>query len=327
MNNIEIMINRETKKVYLSKTIIGNEGENLQGNLIFVFDSFVAGQARLEFEIGGVKDTVYPRRVGETYQMPILSKLTKKGQIDMQLIITEGIEEDSTPIFKSNVFYLYCNHSLNIDTEEPEEYQSWMDIANTKLNQADNLNVDLQETEKDTTIVVTKKDGSSQCAKVNNFDDLKNIPTLNGVELKGTLSLSDLNLQPAGNYITKEELPHLTESDPTVPQYVKDITKEEIESWNNLLTSGEGTKDYEKLINLPMFNGKELKGNMTLDELGIQPKGNYADASSVVTKTSQLTNDSNFISSVEIKNIKILTQAEYDALSEKDANVLYMIIE
>lgn len=39
--------------------------------------------------------------------------------------------------------------------------------------------------------------------------------------------------------------------------------------------SGAGTKDYEKLENLPSINNVELKGNKTLEELNIQPKGNY----------------------------------------------------
>ena len=39
--------------------------------------------------------------------------------------------------------------------------------------------------------------------------------------------------------------------------------------------SSEGTSDYERLENLPSINHIELKGNKTLEELGIQPKGNY----------------------------------------------------
>lgn len=146
MNNIEIKINKNTKMVDLSKTIIGNEGESKQGNLIFTFDEFVDGQARLEFEIDGVLDIVYPQKVGESYQLPILSKLTKKGQINMQLVITSGTSEDEVAIFKSNVFYIYCNYSINAESEQPEEYPSWIEIANTKLNQFENV-IQIIETE------------------------------------------------------------------------------------------------------------------------------------------------------------------------------------
>jgi len=36
------------------------------------------------------------------------------------------------------------------------------------------------------------------------------------------------------------------------------------------------TGDYEKLINKPMINSKELSGSMSLEDLGIQPAGDYA---------------------------------------------------
>ena len=60
--------------------------------------------------------------------------------------------------------------------------------------------------------------------------------------------------------------------------------------------SGEaGTTNYNDLINKPQINGVELSGNKTLDNLGIQAKGDYALKSSIPTKTSQLTNDSGFL--------------------------------
>lgn len=39
--------------------------------------------------------------------------------------------------------------------------------------------------------------------------------------------------------------------------------------------SGEISLDYGALTNKPQIAGKELSGNKTLEELGIQPKGNY----------------------------------------------------
>lgn len=38
----------------------------------------------------------------------------------------------------------------------------------------------------------------------------------------------------------------------------------------------DGTNDYEELKNRPTINGIEVIGQLTLDELGIQPIGNYA---------------------------------------------------
>lgn len=60
----------------------------------------------------------------------------------------------------------------------------------------------------------------------------------------------------------------IEETDPTVPQHVKDITEEDIEKWNNK-SSGDGTSNYEDLENQPSINGITLIGNKTTEELGI----------------------------------------------------------
>ena len=39
----------------------------------------------------------------------------------------------------------------------------------------------------------------------------------------------------------------------------------------------EGVKNYNLLENKPKINDVVLQGGKTLDELGVQPKGNYAD--------------------------------------------------
>lgn len=151
MKNIEIKINRETRMVDLSKTIIGNDGENIQGNLIFSFvDTFVNGQGRLEYEIDGEKRYTLLEKAEETYVIPIKSVMTKQGQIDMQLVITEGLNDTEIPIFKSNIFYVTCKKSINAEIEEPDEYLQWIEIANTKLNKVDKV-LDIIKTDGDGT--------------------------------------------------------------------------------------------------------------------------------------------------------------------------------
>lgn len=68
-----------------------------------------------------------------------------------------------------------------------------------------------------------------------------------------------------------------------------------------------GTTDYNALSNKPQVGGIELSGNKTLEELGIQPQGDYAtseqlaskaDATAIPTKVSQLANDSNYLTAV-----------------------------
>ena len=57
----------------------------------------------------------------------------------------------------------------------------------------------------------------------------------------------------------------------------------------------------------------------------LQNDANQATQSEIATTTSELTNDSGFINSSEVSNIKVLTQAEYDAINPKDEKTLYMI--
>ena len=76
------------------------------------------------------------------------------------------------------------------------------------------------------------------------------------------------------------------ETDPTVPQHVKNITEQDIEKWNNGTGGTGGTSDYNDLKNKPKINEIELEGNKTLDELGIQPKGDYASKKELANKAS-----------------------------------------
>jgi hypothetical protein len=123
---------------------VGNIGENLQSMLVFSFiDEFVNGQARLEYTINGESQYVFMQKVGETYRTPVTSQLTQNGSVDLQLVITEGTDENEIPKFKSNVFYLPFGKSINAEVEQPEEAEEWIDIANTKLNQVDNVDIDI----------------------------------------------------------------------------------------------------------------------------------------------------------------------------------------
>lgn len=95
-----------------------------------------------------------------------------------------------------------------------------------------------------------------------NYNDLENKPKINNVELNGNKSLSDLGIQPAGNYALESEIPTKTsdltndsgfitgyiETDPTVPSHVKNITQANITSWNN---KSDFSGNYNDLSNKP----------------------------------------------------------------------------
>ena len=138
MKNLEIKISKSTRMVDLERYSIGNDSENLQEKLIFIFkDEFVNGQARLEYEINGVKNYIILDKENETYTMPIKSVLLTEGEINMQLVIDEAETSDGIPVFKSNIFTLHCRESINADEEAPEGYEVWLTKADAKLNEVD----------------------------------------------------------------------------------------------------------------------------------------------------------------------------------------------
>ena len=75
-----------------------------------------------------------------------------------------------------------------------------------------------------------------------------------------------------------------------------DETEIQVEQ-ENIIINTSGTSDYNELINKPQINNIELIGNKMLDELGIQEKGDYALTSDIPTSTSELINNSGYITS------------------------------
>lgn len=179
MSDLIIEINKKTRKVILNNIYIGNDHENLQENLVFQFDEFVDGQARLEYEINEIKNYIILQKENETYTIPVQNVITiyqeqTKGKINFQLVVTEGTEEENIPVFKSNIFFLICRPSINAVTEAPEGYELWIEQANAKLNamdealtEVDNLDIDANKVNNITTITITKKDGTQETTNIN----------------------------------------------------------------------------------------------------------------------------------------------------------------
>ncbi len=59
-----------------------------------------------------------------------------------------------------------------------------------------------------------------------------------------------------------------------------------------------GLSDYNAMLNKPKINNVILSDEKTLDDLGIQEKGEYANATDVPTKVSQLENDKGFLTKI-----------------------------
>ena len=143
--------------VDLPKQFIAIDGENLQSKLVFSFsDEFVNGQARLEYEMETGKNYVILDKEENKYSTFLTNVITKEGLINMQLVITEGTDSESVPVFKSNKFYLHCNSAINAVEEAPEGVDLWIEKADAKLNEVDNVDISIQ----DNVVTVFRRDGS-----------------------------------------------------------------------------------------------------------------------------------------------------------------------
>lgn len=174
MDKIYIKVDKKTGMVYLDNTVIGRDNENLQQELIFSFENgFVSGSPRLEYKIGNNKYHIPMEKIDETYVVPIKNILTVEGKIEMQLVITQVAQDEEIPVFKSNVFYVYCNKSINAQEEAPDDYEYWLDVLEEKiveideaLTEVNNLNIDVNKIDTTTTVEITKKDGTTKTVNI-----------------------------------------------------------------------------------------------------------------------------------------------------------------
>ena len=167
MKDVIIKIDQNSM-VYKQETVLGISYENLQGKIIFKFlGTFPKGIAYLEYERDTEKGYLQMNQVGEEYQLEIKSSLlTKEGRIYLQLRVTEDATPEGIPVFKSNKFYLEVKEAINATTEIPDEYPEWIDIANEKIKEMDNLNITTERVEDGVDIVLTDKKGNTTRTEV-----------------------------------------------------------------------------------------------------------------------------------------------------------------
>lgn len=141
--DILIKVNTKTSRVDLPTDVVGITGENLQGKLIFQLDEFINGTADLlvhqEYDNTSYDGFIEMEREGNLYTLEIKNSLLKGWKIDLQLRITEAEKDTHIPVFKSNKFFLKVEPTLNDTGEIPDEYPSWIETANAKINEINEL--------------------------------------------------------------------------------------------------------------------------------------------------------------------------------------------
>ena len=96
-------------------------------------------------------------------------------------------------------------------------------------------------------------------------------------------------------------------SDPSTPDYVKDISQAEINKWNQ--------PDYEDETNKPSINGVTLSGNKTSDDLGLVADKTYLHHQTVASDTWVIVHNLNKYPSVAVIDSagnEVIGEVNYD---------------
>ena len=245
---------------------------------------------------------------------------TKEGEYVYEV----SLYKDNSKLTSASDKFKVNAEQVIIDGEIVETYTPMFDNLlsdlSSALQETDNIDIDVEKVGNTSTVSITKKDGTNKSVQI--IDGLKGdkgdkgdtgdkgekgdkgdtgeqgpqgIQGEQGLQgpqgergvqgLKGDTGANGLDAKINGvNTLTIEAGTNIT-----------------LDQEGNILTinstgggSG-GTSNYNVLTNKPKINNVELNGNKSLNDLGIQPAGNYALESDIPTKTSDLTNDSGFI--------------------------------
>ncbi len=184
MNDVIIVVDKNAmayKKCLFQK--LGNEQQNLQNKLKFEFeDNILEGQAWLEYEIDGVKKFAPMEKYELGYQIDIKNCLLTGNQVSVDLKITQDENPNGVPVFVTNIITFDVEKTICAEEEEPEQYPNWFETANKIINEANNLNLDINKNDKVSTITINKKDGTQKSVDVYDGTDGKNgeDATING---------------------------------------------------------------------------------------------------------------------------------------------------
>ena len=177
--------------------------------------------------------------------------------------------ENSEPITPSEMEQF--EQELHNGLSEVNDKLDEMDAA---LTEVDNLDIDATKSGSVSTVTITNKEGITKSVEI--VDGAKGEKGEKGLDAKingvNTLTIeagTNISLDQEGNILT--------------------------------INSTGGTFSYTDLTNKPKINNVELVGNKSLNDLGIQPKGNYALESDIPDVSSFITKDVNNLTNYTLK--------------------------
>ena len=270
---------------------------------------------------------------------------TKEGEY----IYEVSLYKDNSKLTSASDNFKVNAEQVIIDGEIVETYTPMFDNLlsdlSSALQEADNIDIDVEKVGTTSTVSITKKDGTNKSVQI--IDGLKGDKGDKGdtgaTGPKGDKG-DDGEQGPQGVQGERglqgpqgERGIQGLKGDTGADAKINGVNTLTIEAGDNITLDQEGstltinstgggsgdTSDYTDLTNKPKINNVELNGNKSLNDLGIQPSGNYALESEIPTKTSDLTNDSGFITGYTEtdptvpNHVKNITQANITSWNNK----------
>lgn len=173
---VKISLNSATRKCVADSSFLGFEGENQANTLVFSFtDGFIDGTAVLNIKRGKDIGFVAVDKMQQTYELPVRSSLLAQiGDVEFQFVLNKA---DGT-IIKFDSFIMTVEDAIDTDAPLPEEYPSWVEMANTKLSEVD---VALQNTIKATANANQVANDLTFAKQNGDFDGKDGVDGTNGV--------------------------------------------------------------------------------------------------------------------------------------------------
>ena len=304
---------------------LGVKTDNDVDLLRFTFDEMIVGTATLLTTLTDDNGDLvaFPLTLNQennSYDLEVTNYVASQTNYTIQVEIV-----NDEMIWHSKQADIILDECLEIgEGEMPTTIENWLQNANIVLSEmeqatreSENLNIEVGiETSTTIPVTFTDKEGNQTTVNIKGARGEKGEQGIPGSP--GTPG-QDATINGV-NTLTIEE--------------GQNITIEQVGNVMKISSSGGGggSTNYNDLSNKPSINNVTLQGNKTLNDLGIQPSGNYvtpSDLSTVATtgnysdlngkptiptKTSDLNNDSGFITNSVDNLTNYYTKSSTDTL-------------
>lgn len=232
--------------------------------------------------------------VGDT--LTFTSDITKYSDLDMTIVFFKQDNEDEI-IAKTSKLHIKIKDAIICDDDvQPDEpkvilLDQLIETVTNKINEVNNLNIKGERVEDGVNVIFTDKQGNESVQKVNDGESGKGIPQGGN---KGQVLIKKSENDYDTEWGSAAGVSIASRENLGVIKVGENLNISE----DGTLSAEKSTQSYTELTDKPKINNVELDGEKSLDDLGIQAKGNYALKNEIPTKTSELNNDSGFLTSI-----------------------------